>query len=62
MENPSAPPDKRYRRGRFISTWLHDADGQWRVVFDGGTADPSVPATADEIANLMLARKDCPAS
>jgi ketosteroid isomerase-like protein len=62
IENPSAPPDKRYRRGRFISTWLHDADGQWRVVFDGGTADPSVPATADEIANLMLARKDCPAS
>jgi ketosteroid isomerase-like protein len=62
IENPSAPPDKRYRRGRFISTWLHDADGQWHVVFDGGAGDATVPATADEIANLMLARKDCPAS
>jgi ketosteroid isomerase-like protein len=62
MEDPSAPPAKRYQRGRFISTWLRDADGQWRVVFDGGAGDAPVPATADEIANLMLMRKDCPAS
>lgn len=63
MENPSAPPDKRYRRGRFISTWLRDADdGQWHVVFDGGAGDAPVPATADEIANLIATRQDCPAS
>ncbi len=62
MENPSAPPDKRYRRGRFISTWLRDADGQWQVVFDGGAGEATVPATADEIANLIVARTDCPAS
>ncbi|HTM70534.1 MAG TPA: nuclear transport factor 2 family protein [Luteimonas sp.] len=62
MENPSAPPEKRYRRGRFISTWLRGDDGQWHVVFDGGAGDAPVPATADEIANLINGRKDCPAS
>jgi ketosteroid isomerase-like protein len=62
MENPAAPPEKRYRRGRFISTWLRGDDGQWHVVFDGGAGDAPVPATADEIANLINGRKDCPAS
>jgi ketosteroid isomerase-like protein len=62
MENPSAPPEKRYRRGRFISTWLRDEDGQWHVVFDGGAGDAPAPATADEIANLIATRRDCPAS
>lgn len=62
MENPSAPLEKRYRRGRFISTWLRDADGQWRVVFDGGAGDAPVPATADEIANLINGSQPCPAS
>lgn len=61
MEDPSAPVGKRYRRGRFISTWLRDADGQWHVVFDGGAGEATVPATADEIANLIVARRDCPA-
>lgn len=62
MENPVAPPEKRYRRGRFISTWLRGDDGEWRVVFDGGAGDAPVPATADEIANLIANRKPCPAS
>ena len=62
MENPAAPPEKRYRRGRFISTWLRGDDGEWRVVFDGGAGDAPVPATADEIANLIANRKPCPAS
>jgi ketosteroid isomerase-like protein len=62
MENPAAPPGKRYRVGRFISTWVRDADGQWQVVFDGGAGDAPKPATADEVANLIATRKDCPAS
>lgn len=62
MENPAAPVEKRYRRGRFISTWLRDGDGQWHVVFDGGAGEATVPATADEIANLIATRQACPAS
>ena len=61
MEFPSAPPDKRYRQGRFVSTWLRGGDGEWRVVFDGGGGNVPKPATADEIANLIVGRKDCPA-
>jgi ketosteroid isomerase-like protein len=60
MENPAAPPEKRYRQGRFVSTWLRGEDGQWQVVFDGGGGNVAVPATADEIANLITARRDCP--
>ena len=62
MENPAAPPEKRYRLGRFISTWVRDADGEWRVVFDGGAGDAPKPATADEVANMIANRKPCPAS
>lgn len=62
MEFPEGPAEKRYLRGRFISTWLRDADGEWRVVFDGGAGDKPVPATADEVANLITARRDCPAA
>ena len=62
MENPAAPPEKRYRLGRFISTWLRDADGEWYVVFDGGAGDAPKPATADEVANMIANRKPCPAS
>jgi uncharacterized protein (TIGR02246 family) len=62
MENPAAPPEQRYRRGRFVSTWLRGEDGQWQVVFDGGGGNESVPATADEIANLINSRQECPAS
>lgn len=62
MENPAAPPEKRYRQGRFVSTWLRDDDGEWHVVFDGGGGNVPKPATADEIANLIAARQDCPAA
>jgi ketosteroid isomerase-like protein len=61
MENPAAPLEKRYRQGRFVSTWLRGDDGEWQVVFDGGGGNVPKPATADEIANLIVARKDCPA-
>ena len=62
MENPAAPPEKRYRQGRFVSTWLRGDDGEWHVVFDGGGGNVPKPATADEVANLIVARKDCPAN
>jgi ketosteroid isomerase-like protein len=62
MENPAAPAGERYHRGRFVSTWLRGDDGQWLVVFDGGGGNEAVPATADEIANLIVARRDCPVS
>jgi ketosteroid isomerase-like protein len=62
MESPAAPPEKRYHRGRFVSTWLRGDAGQWLVVFDGGGGNEAVPATADEIANLINARQDCPGS
>lgn len=60
MEDPAAPLEKRYRQGRFVSTWLRGDDGEWQVVFDGGGGNVPKPATADEIANLIVARRDCP--
>lgn len=42
----------RYRVGEFISTWIRDRDGQWRVLFDGGAA-PMRPATAADVAKLI---------
>lgn len=62
IENPAATDEsKRYRKGRFISTWLRDADGQWHVVFDGGAGDAPVAASVDEITALRAARQSCPA-
>lgn len=60
MEIPAAPPEQRYRRGRFVSTWLRGEDGQWQVVFDGGGGNKVVPATADEIAELGASQGACP--
>ena len=51
---------KRYRIGGFISTWIKDTDGQWRVLFDGGAA-PMHPASADDVAKLVASLpKECP--
>ncbi|MDQ2701352.1 MAG: nuclear transport factor 2 family protein [Pseudomonadota bacterium] len=61
MEIPAAPAEQRYRRGRFVSTWLRGNDGQWQVVFDGGGGNKAVPATAAEIAGLMASQGRCPA-
>ena len=60
MDNPSAPADKRYRIGRFVSTWVRGDDGQWSVVFDGGGGNVPKPATHAEIEALAAARKACP--
>ena len=60
IENPGAPADKRYVRGRFVSTWQHGVDGEWRVVFDGGGGAAVKPATPEEIAALVDAQPACP--
>lgn len=61
--NPKQPDFvKRYRIGEFISTWIMDADGTWRVLFDGGAA-PMHAATADDVAKLIASLpKECPQS
>lgn len=49
-----------WRIGEFISTWIRDKDGQWRVLFDAGAA-PMHPATAEEVAKLVASiPKECP--
>lgn len=55
-------PDARQRfvAGRFISTWVRDAAGQWHVLYDGGGGADAKPATEAEIAALQAARSDCP--
>lgn len=60
MDNPAAPAGKRYRIGRFISTWVRGGDGQWQVVFDGGGGNVPKPATQAEVEALAAARKACP--
>ncbi len=59
--NPKQPDvTKRYRIGEFISTWIKDKDGQWRVLFDGSAA-PMHPASADDVAKLIASLpKECP--
>ncbi len=55
-------PKQQYRIGEFISTWIRDADGKWRVLFDGGAA-PMHAATADDVAKLVASLpKECPQS
>ena len=51
---------KRYRIGEFISTWIKDKDGKWRVLFDGG-AGPMHAASAEDVAKLVASLpKECP--
>ena len=61
--DPKQPDSvKRYRIGEFISTWIRDADGKWRVMFDGGAA-PMHAATADDVAKLIASLpEECPQS
>ena len=47
--DPSAK--HRYTISRFNSVWKRDADGEWRVLFDGGT--PPKPATREEVDRLV---------
>lgn len=60
IEDPRPDAKSHYRVGTFISTWIRDTDGQWRVLFDGG-ATPMHPATDAEVATLIASLpKECP--
>lgn len=56
VENPDPNAASRFRLGSFVSTWVRDADGTWRVLFDR-SAQPLRDATADEVAKV---RKNLP--
>lgn len=60
VENPNPSAKHRYTTSTFTSTWVRDADGQWRVLFDGA-GSASKPATAEEVATLAAAQPStCP--
>jgi ketosteroid isomerase-like protein len=60
IEDPDPATKQRYSISRFTSTWVKEADGQWRVLFDGAGAPPK-PATAEDIAKLVAAQTaTCP--
>lgn len=48
LELPDGKGGWAPRVGRFASVWRKNADGEWRVAFDGG-ADP-LPATPEQVA------------
>ena len=53
---------QRWTIMRYTSTWVRDADGRWRVMFDGSSASPK-PATAEDIARLEASLPEsCPRS
>jgi len=50
---------QRFTTTRFSSVWMRGADGEWRVLFDGGT--PPKPASADDVARLVASLpSECP--
>ncbi len=60
VENTEPAAAARWRTGSFVSTWVRDTDGAWRVLFDR-SAQPFRDASAEEI-NAMTAAlpKNCP--
>ena len=60
VENADPKASSRFRLGSFVSTWVRDADGAWRVLFDR-SAQPFRDASAEEIGALVAALpKECP--
>jgi ketosteroid isomerase-like protein len=60
MEDPDVNAAARFRIGVFQSVWILDADGSWRVMFDGGGPPPR-PATEDEVRKLQASwSMECP--
>lgn len=63
MENRAPGAAQPYLVGRFISTWVRNADGVWQVLFDGGAGGRPTPASAADVAKLeAAARAVCPAA
>jgi ketosteroid isomerase-like protein len=60
VENPDPAAGARWRTGSFVSTWVRDSDGAWRVLFDR-SAQPFREASAEEIAAIIAALPpECP--
>ena len=41
IEDPRPDAKQHYLIGEFNSIWIKDTDGQWRVLFDDGNAEPA---------------------
>jgi uncharacterized protein (TIGR02246 family) len=60
VENANPAAKSRWRTGTFVSTWVRDADGAWRVLFDR-SAQPFRDASAEEIEAIVAGLpKECP--
>ena len=60
VENPDPKAKSRFRLGSFVSTWVRDDDGAWRVLFDR-SAQPMRDATEEDVAKLQQSLPDeCP--
>ena len=60
VENPDPKASSRFRLGSFVSTWVRDADGEWRVLFDR-SALPMKEATVAEVDAVRTKfPKECP--
>ncbi|HEX6832150.1 MAG TPA: hypothetical protein VF132_01345 [Rudaea sp.] len=44
--------DGRYAIGTFVSTWIKESDGKWRVLYDGGAGHPAKAVTREEVEKL----------
>lgn len=53
IRNPAADAPHPLLAGEFTSTWSRDADGQWRVLFDGGSRP--APISEDALAKRLAA-------
>ncbi|UHQ19271.1 nuclear transport factor 2 family protein [Lysobacter sp. KIS68-7] len=60
MENLAPDAKDKWMAGRFISTWVRDAQGTWHVLYDGGGGNVPKPATKEDIDKLVAGRKACP--
>ena len=57
--HPDAP--HHWLVGQFISTWIRDRDGKWRVLYDGGDGGHPVPVSDADVAALLASfPKTCP--
>lgn len=59
MESTGPDGQPHHVAGRFISTWLRDADGTWHVAFDGGGGNVPKAASVEDIERLEAGRKAC---
>lgn len=60
VENPDPDAASRFRLGSFVSTWVRDSDGAWRVLFDR-SAQPMRDATVEDVEKVRAGLPaECP--